>query len=378
MDTNTDMTMEPETKEMFPKPMLFIKPGVEKIRLILLAFAILYTFGLHTAIGDIGGMVLGFAVPAMYIISGYLVLRESVNAEKRILFSIMRTAICFVIMFALSVGLSIIADKTYTLELLKTGAFWRDFLLLNMCKLPIGSTVWYVQAMLYAYVIIYVIYKLRLLRFDILIALICLAVTLVSGELSALVKFDCFGHAYVGGNFITRALPYILIGNFIHRKRDFFGRIGLGWCIFIGIFGFALSFGEYFGLRYLGKLTYTGHMLGMALVAISICLIAFYMNGIELRSYTLNTLNRFELMIPYYVCSPIYMLLVRFFSANQSKTLYQISRFIGPITLICSFLLMYLYAIIRSLISGRQPDDFKKYNTNVLAAQLEQENNDAE
>lgn len=70
-------------------------PEIKKLRLLLTLSAILYTYNLHPILGDFNGIIFGFSFPALYIISGYLVLREDVDIEKRILRAVKRTAICF-------------------------------------------------------------------------------------------------------------------------------------------------------------------------------------------------------------------------------------------------------------------------------------------
>ena len=193
----------------------FYLPSVTKMRLFLMMGAILYTFGSIAGLQDLNGVIFGFTFPSLFIISGYVVLWESDDTEKRILRTIRRTAICFVILGICYFGLSLVLEPSYTLATISTKKFWFDFILLNVWSLPIGSTIWFVQSLLYAYIIIYVIYKLKLLRFDILFVVLCLAVTLLTGELASVVGVNFFGHNCIGGNFLTRALPYILIGCFI-------------------------------------------------------------------------------------------------------------------------------------------------------------------
>ena len=324
--------------------------AVKKMRVILMACAILYTFSTISLLGDIGSALFSFAFPALFIISGFLVLRKSKNVEKRILSTIKRTAICFVILFAADLILSLFIDGQTTLELLKSKSFWIDFLLLNICKLPVGSTLWFVQALLYAYIIIYLIYKCKLLKFDIYIAGLCLVVTLLTGELSSVIGFNFLGHDYIGGNFLTRALPYILIGCFINRKKDYFRNIGSKKHIGIAVIGVVLSAAEYVVLALTGKKVYVGHLLGMGIVAVAISLFCFFVNGMKMRSKALKYLSRNELMIPFFVCSPIYDLLILLFRSSQPLANY-FGNYIGIITLVISFLVLYLYYYFRLFLN---------------------------
>ena len=324
--------------------------AVKKMRVILMACAILYTFSPLSIFGDISSALFSFAFPALYIISGFLVLRRSKNIEKRILNTIKRTVICFVILFAAYLILSFFIDSQTTLEMLKSKSFWIDFLVLNICKLPAGSTIWFVQALLYAYIIIYLIYKCKLLKFDIYIAGLCLVVTLLTGEFSSVIGFNFLGHEYLGGNFLTRALPYILIGCFIYRKERIFGNISLRKHIVIAVIGVVLSVAEYVVLDLTGKKAYVGHLLGMGLVAVAISLFCFLVDGMEMRSIPLKYLSRNELMIPFFVCSPIYDLLILLCRSSQSIANY-LGNYIGIVTLVISFLVLYLYSYLRLFLS---------------------------
>lgn len=325
-------------------------PEIKKLRLLLTLSAILYTFNLHPILGDFNGIIFGFSFPALYIISGYLVLREDDDIEKRILRAVKRTAICFFVMLAVFLLLSLLVDKNTTLELIVRKRFWADVILLNIWTLPVGSTIWYVQALLYAYIIIYVIYKLKLLRFDIYIAAFCLIITLLTGEFASVIGFRFLRHPYLAGNFLTRALPYILIGCFIHRKKRLFLKLKKKHYFLIISGGAVLAFVEYMILFVTGKNIYSGHMLGMGVVAVGICLNAFFTTKMKLRSELLGGLSRHELAIPYFVCSPIYTFIIMILKASPFTDLANAtSHFIGVLTPLLSFLVLFIYAFFAGI-----------------------------
>lgn len=335
---------------------IYYRPEIEKMRLLLMACSILYTYGIYLLLGDINNALFGFSFPALYIISGYLVLRKSENIEKRILRTVGRTAICFVILFSVYFVLSLLLEREATLAVVTTKKFWFDFLVLNDCNLSIGFPIWYVQALLYAYIIIYVIYKLKLLKFDIYIAALCLVVTVLTGELAGVIGFNFFGHTYLSGNFLTRALPYILIGCFIHRKKKYFADLKTKHFFIIILAGFVLSIAEYFVLGITNSIVYVSHLLGMGLVAVGISLFAFFVEGMKIKSKALNKLSRYELMIPYFVCSIIYYLLVKFVQSQNEQVVYELANLIGIITTVLSFLAMYVYIYFRSWFDNSDSD----------------------
>ena len=327
-------------------------PSVKWMRLILIACAILYTYDLYSGFGDLNGVLFGFAFPALYIISGYLVLSDNETTGEKLVRTIKRTALCFGILFTAFLGLSLIAEPEVTVILLGSKRFWFNFIVLNVCALPIGSVIWFVQALLYAYIIIYFIYKLKLLNMDILIAGVCLVVTLLTGELAQSIGFHLLGYTYFSGNFLTRALPYILIGRFIHRKMNVFKRMRIGSCGIIAFVGFLLIAAEYFILVLAEHKAYIGHLFGMGLIAIAFCLFGFLNRNRKFPFFGLEKVSRFELAIPYFVSSPIYYFFVRLVTVNEK--LEPIIGFIGLFTLIASFMVLYLFVFLRFLIN-----DFK-------------------
>ncbi len=331
-------------------PQRYYIPAVKKMRFFLMICAILYSFGLYPGLGDLNGVIFGFSIPALYIISGYIVLHESPNKEERIKRTIKRTAICFFILFAVYLGISFLLEPENTLATIKTKKFWTDFLLLNMFSLHSGSVLYYVHSLLYAYIIVFVLNKLKLLKFDILFAILCLAVTFLTGEMSNVIGFNFLGHTFLGGNFLTRALPYILIGSFINRKSDFFlmnltlkNHINM---LFIGI---VITVAEYISLSITGNKVYVNHMLGMGLVAVVICLICFYVIDADVIYGPLMRLTRFELAIPFFISSPIYQFLILSFSEKGGTANYLIG-FGGVITLIIDIVIFFVYFLIRMLV----------------------------
>ncbi len=320
------------------------------VRLVLIAVGILYTYGINAHSKSLGFMVLSFAVPAFYIISGYLVLHESKNIEKRILRAIGRTAICFVILAVAYFLMSLLADYYGTLALVSSKSFWVNVFIFNVWPLSIGSVIWYVLAMLYAYIGIFIIYKLRLIKFDIVIAVLCLIFAALAGEWANIIDFRFLAYTYLGGNFLTRALPYILIGSFISRKEDTFSTLTAINCLQMAAIGLILSFIEYLWLSLMTKNVYPGHMVGTSLVAVAVACYTLFRCKISIKSPYLGILTRHELFIPFYICSPIYFLLTGAFGVYLSRTFGTFIDFAGFITLFLSYLVFFVYVVIRRVI----------------------------
>ena len=291
------------------------RPVYDRLRLILM---FLMCIKLSDSTSDFGALVQtisGFSTVAFYIFSGYLVLRKSPNRPQRILRTIRRSAVVFaalaVFYFIVNffyyrhIGADLASDLTGR-------RVWFDFLVLNLWPLKIGSAIWYVQAYLYAYVILYFLEKWKLLRYDWLIASVLLVFTVMTGELSGVIKWNILGHSYLPGCFLTRALPYILLGRFMRRNMYILDNILLRHCILGIVCGIALMTIELYLLGILNVAGYYGHLIGMALTAFSVCLIAFQNADNEkmlFESGRFIALSRWHINSIYYLFQPVSLLL---------------------------------------------------------------------
>lgn len=318
--------------------------AIDKLRFLLIMVWFFNVFGYSTPIGKIVQTMCGFVTIAFFVISGYLVLRPSEDRSEKIKREIKRTAIAFGIMAAAYFIFNLVFFKIYDfniLPMLATGRFWIDFLLFNIWPLSIGNSIWYIQAMLYAYIIIYFLDKFNLLRFDWIIVIVCLVVTVLCGELSGIVKFSFAGYSYFVGNFFTRALPYILMGGVIARKKRRFFKIKTWIYVVLSLVGIELMLAEIIVLARLDIVGYYGHLIGMSITAISLCCIAFknYSKGFRLKF--LRYFNRFDMSMFYYLAQPMSILLA-------CIAQYLGGRFLNTIT---PFMVIFAYLACLAVIA---------------------------
>lgn len=316
-------------------------PSFDIWRYLFIICACIYSYGLPY-VGVAGQVLFGFSQPALFIMSGFLVLRESVQREQRILRTVKKTAICFGILTVSYFLFSFIFERGKTLELIATKKFWLDFLLLNDCAFPVGAPIWFVQSLLYAYLILYAFEKLNLLRFDWVFMIFFFLITIFTGELSKAIGFEFLGHSYLAGNFLTRALPYLLLGCLIFRKMGTLMKINLPFYIFFALFGFLLIVGEWFLLCRTGKLGYYGHMIGMGVVAASACIPIFLIDGRGFGSDVIQYFVHKTRNIIYYVFAPVHYL-IEVLAKQFSKEFYQAIR--GSLTIV-TIVACFLIAIV--------------------------------
>ena len=249
----------------------FRHSGVAYLRFILMAFVCFWYFGFPEPTGILSS-ISGFAIPCFFILSGYFILSDSkeisTEKEKR---KIKRSLLCFAIIFVLylSINVLIYVLQKYSVTISPRTVF--NFLVLNLWPLPVGSNIWFIQSMLYAYILIFIAEKLNLMRFYKPVLIITMLFMLLSGEFAGLIRFNILGYRFIPGNWLTRALPYILLGKFLREKEERILKIAKWKYIVIWIMGAVLALAEMFLLMRTGFLVYEGHMIGYGIMAVAAC-----------------------------------------------------------------------------------------------------------
>lgn len=237
------------------------------------------SYGFPTQLGGFIRLLCGIASIAFYIFSGFLIMRSDKPLEKKLLRAIRRTACLALGILVLNLIANAVYFRLMGASLLQalggmviSKRFWFEFLVMNIWHLPLGENFWFIQSLLYAYIVMYLLCKFDLLKYDWLICLICLAGTILAGELAGVIGFSVLGYRYIPANFITRALPYLLLGGLLRQMRrkiaGITSPVQLPLLIVIGI---VLAIGEVTILSAAGKLIYTGHLIGNGIAAVGLC-----------------------------------------------------------------------------------------------------------
>ena len=325
-----------------------VLPGFERLRIILMFFMCIDLFGLPTTAGELIRTMCGFVPIAFFILSGYLVLRDDDDRPARILRGIKRTAIVFGVLFVVYFVMNYFYYRQQGANILPVFSewrFWFNFLVMNVWQFEIGNAIWYVQALLYAYIIIYFLDKWKLLKYDRLIAAVLLLITVLTGEFAGIFKWNVAGYTYLPGNFLTRALPYVLLGAFLHRKMKTFGAVRRLWYRLAIVGGIILTIIEPIILGTAGVPGYYGHLLGYGVVAVSVCMLAFKDNKESGFESTLK-MSRWHTNCIYYFCQPVSFLVALIMSRLDKEIIANLIGFVGIIVFIISFGLAWLVAYI--------------------------------
>ena len=315
------------------------------LRLILMLFICFWAFGCPEPSGIVRS-ISGFAIPAFFVLSGYYVLdtKREVRMEK-VLRKIKRSAICFafVLLFyvAINVPVMILYHMTFTFS--KRMLF--EFVVMNLWPLRIGDNIWFIQAMLYAYIVIFILDKLKLMRFYRILLVILFVFMLLTGEFSGVIHFNFLGYPYIPGNWLTRALPYILLGKLLRDMKEKLMEIKFWKYLIAFVVGGGLVILELLILVWTGTLRTEAHMIGYTIMAVAVCGLA-----ISIPIGVGNRVVHFDTAISgfiYVFMNPVYYALIIFFGAMSPK-------FFSILGGVAAFLVSFILALILcSTLPGR-------------------------
>lgn len=248
--------------------------SAELIKFLLIPFVCFWVYGFPDGLGLVE-LLSGFAIPTFYLLSGYFSLSgEEEERGERLKRNIVRNAVFFGLLFVLYVAINLLVPvfrNEISLNMFISKRMWFNFLVLNFWPFTVGDSIWFIQALLYANIILYFANKFHLLKFYKLFLIVLVVVMLLTGELAGVIGFNLFGYGYIPGNFLTRALPYLLLGMLLREKYDLLKKFPFWVYLIMFVLGGGLVFGEYFLLFKIGKLVYISHLFGYMVMAVAVC-----------------------------------------------------------------------------------------------------------
>ena len=252
--------------------------GADILRFWLVPFACFAAFGLPDRWGSLIGQFSRFAPLAFYILCGFFWAEgEDVGDETRPARTLRRTAGRFFLLFAVYLALNIAyylllgapAGEMATQLLRKRTLF--NFVVLCVWPFQMGETIWFIQSLFYVRVGLWLADKLHLMKLYKLVMVLAFAATLLTGELAGVVRFNFLGYSYLPANWLTCALPYVLLGRFVYEKQARLLSLPVPAYLALFALGVAAAYGEFTLLARYGLIAYTGHSVGFGLMALSLC-----------------------------------------------------------------------------------------------------------
>ena len=337
-----------------------ISNHVNVVKFLLMPFVFLALLGFSIA-GTVGvyiSSISNFAALSFFIFCGFFTLvpdrERRVRKLKR---GIKRSWLFFLILFVAYFAINVIylayANALKFLispEFLQIRTFF-DFLVLNVWPLPMGNSIWFIQALAYSYLFFFLAEKFKLSKIYIPLLVVLLVFMLLSGEFAKLVGFPYFGYRYIPGGWLTKALPFMLIGMLLRRGIDKLARIPRFVYIITFFAGIGCAVGERLLLEKLGQFVYSGNAIGYAIMAISVCLFAVTLPDIGpifLGSHGGNYARRM-----YALCQPVYLLLWVVVTAINEEFLSTLAELASVICFAICFALAFLIGLLRFRIAIR-------------------------
>ncbi len=277
-------------------------PAANSLRFWLMPFACIACFGFQLPYGWMLATFSNVAPLCFFILCGFFNLPGFVSlaewdgdktaaayqAEKRRTLRPVKRAIkmlfiMFLICFAVNVLYDLFNgnDLREFFEVLASRRVLFNFLVLCAWPFQMGDSIWFIQSLLYAYLILLLLSRTLLLTsrvFRYLLFFVCAAAAIYSGELAGLVKVHIFGYPYLPPNAITRALPYMLLGLKMKELREKLNqadeRYRNRWkaiCLVMIPFGLFLTWAEFTMLSRAQLLAITDHAVGLGITAFGVC-----------------------------------------------------------------------------------------------------------
>lgn len=281
------------------------------------------------------------AVPIFFLISGYF-FNASVDIQKKqikkvfVLYSISNLLYCLIDFIN-----CFIRGQLYSFYSKFSITSFLKFIIFN--ESPFASHLWYLGAILYVRLVVYLFYsfflkRARLLYFLIPILLLC---DLVFGKYS-LVFFDFNIPFILVRNFLFVGIPYFVIGiylknnNFEHKRVS---HVSCFICIFLGILFILTSLVEHFILKALNLNAVRDHYLSTTFLAITVF---YFFSGKKWNSTKYTQLPKYvgrNLSMYIYIIHPIFISLFKVFIS-----LFNIDCFILNIKPIFIFLVSAIFS----------------------------------
>lgn len=319
---------------------------IQLMKLLMMPFVCFWAFGFPDGRGFVE-IISGFVVPTFFVLSGYCILIPNQEMRlKKLKRAIARSAIFFAQLFVVYLGLNIvyfILAGGFNAGALLSRRLWFNFLVLNLWPLPVGDNIWFIQALLYAYIILFLSDKLKILKIYKVFLIALFLLMLLTGELAGVIHFHILGYTFIPGGAITRALPYLLLGMFLREIKEKLERVPFWvWLIFFALGGGA-AYGEAFLLSYLGKLVSLGHFFGYGLMAVAICGLCVTWEDMFMTPFSFHGGEIAKVV--YAVHNPVYYIFMIFVALRVPQNMNIAVSFGAIFTLVVSLILGVLVII---------------------------------
>lgn len=183
-------------------------------------FVVLVHFPFPGAVGRIAGSVGVSAVVLFFLISGYFAYDKD-GAVKKLIPRIKRNTIIFAFTIAFYIIFAAVRhicmnDFSVWLGSVLKPTVWLRFFILGDFELFYADPLWFMPALIYSYIILYLIHKFKLFKAAYIALPFLLLLRIGMETYTNTMGADW----HLSGNFLVGGLPIMLLGHFIASKKD--------------------------------------------------------------------------------------------------------------------------------------------------------------
>ena len=341
------------------------------LKFLLVPLVFFMRLGIPGKYGQYISTYSNFVPQVFFILFGFFTLvPDDLQRQKKLKRSLRRSFKFFALMFFCFLVLNIIYLAYYhSTPYLLSEHIWRkrtffDFLVLSVWPLPFGKSIWFVQSLSFAYLFFWLAERFRLQKWYLPIGIILALFALATGEFAAFFGFPYFGYLYIPGGTLTRAIPYMLIGMYLHKHVDTLAKLPRVIYLLLFPVGLLAAILEIEALGRSGKLIYMGHTIGFGIMALSLCCFAIAKPEEKINFLSKHGNNFSKRM--YAFCQPVSFatwLLTTFFSPSLAGFIRNYSCFIS--LMICSIISLLIFLIKRKWYNGKKTDFFRKLRRKI-------------
>ncbi len=228
------------------------------------------------------------AVPIFFMISGYFYSSvRSRDAERRQIKKIaVLTALGTLLHFAIYAAMAFWRNNTPPEWLAQNFTFESAIELLFFNIVPFSSPLWYLFALLYVLILVWLFEKLLSRRYLYFAIPILPACNLCLGTYA----IPLFGHTtdlFLSRNFLFAGLPFFLLGDYLFAHKDKI-RIPNAWLIVIALYAAVTSYCERYVLQLFGAFEHEDVFVGTILMSLAVFLIAVNPNKTQPKPWLIK------------------------------------------------------------------------------------------
>lgn len=275
-----------------------------------------------------------FAVPLFFMVSGYFcysedreVVEKKLPGKTKRIFWINLIGCVYYFLFQMAIALlgdshGSFSDVVERIKILFNKTTMIEWIVFNQD--PFVHIMWFTSALLYCYLIFWVINHFNLYRVFYGLIPVFLVIHLILGNILILFGVEIVKCYY--RNFLLFGMPFFMLGNWLHKYKDcILGKFTVRKCQLILCVGLVLGVGEWF---LLGR---REMYLGSLLEVISIFLLTLYQPEKKKNSFITKIGTEYSLFV--YVVHVSVALVMERFSGKlivEGSTAYYVYGFIRP------------------------------------------------